>query len=155
MKEWDAEMRKKDYSSEELIDFFKNQPMDFAPGEKFLYNNSAYFLLGYIIEKASGKTYEAYLKDTFFEPLGMNNSSYGNTSRIIKNRAAGYMKKDGEFINAFFLSMTQPYAAGSLLSTVDDLFKWYTAFMNDNVISKTNREKAHSSYFLNNGKPTS
>jgi CubicO group peptidase (beta-lactamase class C family) len=154
MKEWDAEMRKKDFTPVEMIDFFKNQPMDFAPGEKFMYNNSAYFMLGYIIEKASGKTYEEYLNDTFFEPLGMNNSSYGNPSRVIKNRAAGYMKKDGEFVNAEFLSMTQPYAAGSLLSTVDDIFTWYTAVMNDKVISQENRIKAHTSFKLNNGKPT-
>lgn len=154
MKEWDAEMRKKDFTPVEMIDFFKKEPMDFAPGEEFLYNNSAYFLLGYIIEKASGKTYEEYLEDTFFEPLGMSSSSYGNTSRVIKNRAAGYMRKNGEFVNAEFLSMTQPYAAGSLLSTVDDLFKWYTAVTNDNVISKENRVKAHTSFKLNNGKPT-
>jgi CubicO group peptidase (beta-lactamase class C family) len=154
MKEWDAEMRKKDFTPAEMIDFFKNQPMDFAPGEEFLYNNSAYFLLGHIIEKASGKTYEEYLKDTFFEPLGMTGTSYGNPSRVIKNRAAGYMKKNGEFVNAEFLSMTQPYAAGSLLSNVDDLFTWYTAVMNDKVISKENRVKAHTSFKLNNGKPT-
>jgi CubicO group peptidase (beta-lactamase class C family) len=154
MREWDAEMRKKDFSPEALIDFFKNQPMDFAPGEKFLYNNSAYFLLGYIIEKASGKTYEEYIQEALFEPLGMENSSYGNPSRVIKNRAAGYMKKNGEFVNAEFLSMTQPYAAGSLLSTVDDLFTWYTSIMNDKVISKENLIKAHTSFKLNNGKPT-
>jgi CubicO group peptidase (beta-lactamase class C family) len=154
IKEWDAEMRKKDFTPAEMIDFFKNQPMDFAPGEEFLYNNSAYFLLGHIIEKASGKTYEEYLKDTFFEPLGMTGTSYGNPSRVIKNRAAGYMKKNGEFVNAEFLSMTQPYAAGSLLSNVDDLFTWYTAVMNDKVISKENRVKAHTSFKLNNGKPT-
>ncbi|MCA1760767.1 MAG: beta-lactamase family protein, partial [Bacteroidales bacterium] len=139
MKSWDAEMRKKDFSPEEMIDFFKNQPMDFAPGEEFRYNNSAYFLLGYIIEKASGKTYEEYLQEALFEPLGMVNSFYGNSSKVIKNRAAGYMKKEDEFINADFLSMTQPYAAGSLLSNVDDLFTWYTAVMNDKVISKENR----------------
>jgi hypothetical protein len=64
------------------------------------------------------------------------------------------MKKNGEFVNAEFLSMTQTYAAGSLLSNVDDLFKWYTAIMNDKVISKENRVKAHTSFKLNNGKPT-
>ena len=154
MREWNSEMRKKDFTPVEMIDFFKNQPMDFAPGEKFLYNNSGYFLLGYIIEKISEKTYEEYIQETFFTPLGMKNSSYGNPSEVIKNRAAGYQKKDDEFVNAEFLSMTQPYAAGSLLSTVDDLYTWYTAVMNDKVISRENRQKAHSSYKLNNGKPT-
>jgi CubicO group peptidase (beta-lactamase class C family) len=154
MKEWDAEIRKKDFTPEALIDFFKKEPMDFAPGEKFMYNNSGYILLGYIIEKVSGKTYEEYIQGTFFTPLGMKNSSYGNPSKVIKNRAAGYQKNGDEFENADYLSMTQPYAAGSLLSTVDDLFKWYTTVMNDKVISKENRLKAHSSYKLNNGKPT-
>lgn len=154
MKEWDKEMRKKDFTPEEMIDFFKNEPMDFAPGEQFMYNNSAYFMLGYIIEKASGKTYEEYIEDTFFKPLGMKNSFYGHPSQIIKNRAAGYQGRGNEFENADFLSMTQPYSAGSLLSTVNDLMKWYTAVMSDKVISKENRLKAHTSYKLNNGEPT-
>jgi hypothetical protein len=84
----------------------------------------------------------------------MKNSSYGNTTCIIKNRAAGYQGKGNEFENADFISMTQPYAAGSLLSTVDDLYKWYTAVMNDKVISKENRQKAHTSFKLNNGEHT-
>jgi CubicO group peptidase (beta-lactamase class C family) len=154
MMSWDAEVRKKDFTPLQLIDYFKKEPMDFAPGDKFLYNNSGYVLLGYIIEKASGKTYEEYLKETFFTPLGMKNTSYDKSSLILKNRASGYQKKDDEFENADFLSMSQPYAAGSLLSTVDDLFKWYSAVMNDKVISKENRMKAHSSYKLNNNKPT-
>lgn len=128
--------------------------MNFAPGEEFRYNNPAYFMLGYIIEKASGKTYEEYIEDTFFKPLRMENSFCGSPSQIIKKRAAGYQGKGNEFENADFLSMTQPYASGSLLSTVDDLLKWYTDVMNDKVISKENRQKAHTSYKLNNSEPT-
>ena len=82
--------------------------MDFAPGEEFRYNNSAYFLLGYLIEILSGTTYEAYIDSVFFQPLGMHNSLYGNTSRIIKNRALGYQKNEDDFENADFLSMMQP-----------------------------------------------
>jgi len=92
MDEWTSEVRKKNFTPEELTDFFKNQPMDFAPGEKYSYNNSAYFLLGYLIEILSGKTYEVFIDSVFFQPLGLNNSFYGNTSRIIKNRAAGQMR---------------------------------------------------------------
>lgn len=154
MKEWDAEVQKKDFTPEGLLDYFKYQPMDFKPGEKFRYNNSAYFILGYIIDIVSGKSYEAYIDSVFFKPLKMTNSYYGSTSRIIKNRAYGYSKKDGVFINADFLSMTQPYAAGSLLSTVDDLYIWYNAVFNDQVISKTSREEAHTTYLLNNGEKT-
>jgi len=85
-----VEYVRKDLTPIEAIDLFKNEPMDFEPGEQYLYNNSAYFILGYIIELVSGQTYEEYIDENFFQPLGMENSYYGNTSRIIPNRAAGY-----------------------------------------------------------------
>lgn len=154
MEEWTTEVRKKDFTPPELIDFFKNEPMDFAPGEEFRYNNSAYFLLGYIIEIASGQTYESYIDENFFKPLGMSNSYYGSTSRIIHNRADGYAMREEEYKNDDFLSMTQPYGAGSLLSTVDDLYTWYKAVMSGEVISEASLKKATTSYVLNNGKKT-
>jgi CubicO group peptidase (beta-lactamase class C family) len=150
MKKWDSEARKRDFTPAELVDYFKNQPMDFKPGEEFRYNNSGYILLGHIIELVSGKTYEEYIQENIFTPLNMENSSYGSTSRIIKNRAYGYDKANENYKNADFLSMTQPYAAGSLLSTIDDVHKWYKAVLADKVISKENREKAHNNSTLNN-----
>lgn len=154
MMEWTEEVRKRDFTPAELVDFFKNEPMDFAPGEEFRYNNSAYFLLGYIVEIVSGKSYETFIDENFFQPLGMKNSYYGSTTRIIHNRSDGYaMGKDG-YINADFLSMTQPFGAGSLLSTVDDLYTWYTAVMNHEVISEESLTKATTTSQLNNGKKT-
>ncbi|NJO88507.1 MAG: serine hydrolase [Chloroflexia bacterium] len=137
-----------------MIDFFKDEPMDFKPGEEYRYNNSAYFILGYIIELVSGKTYAEYIDETFFKPLGMNNSYYGNTSKIIENRAAGYQKNGDNYENADFLSITQPYSAGSLLSTVDDLAKWYQAVVQYKVVKKESLDKALTSYVLKNGQPT-
>lgn len=154
MKEWDAEVQKKDFTPTELIAFFKNQPMDFKPGEEFHYNNSAYFILGYIIEVVSGKSYEEYIDSVFFKPLKMTNSYYDSSSKIIKNRAYGYNKNEDDYMNQDFLNMTQPYAAGSLLSSVDDLYKWYSAVMNDEVISETSRKEAHTPHLLNDGQKT-
>ncbi len=154
LEKWTDEERKRDFTPKEMVDYFKDEPMDFAPGEAYRYNNSAYFLLGYIIEIVSGKTYEAFLDENFFKPLGMNHSYYGNTAPIIKNRAAGYQEGETGNTNADFLSMTQPYAAGSLLSNVDDLYTWYKAVMDDKVVSKESRMKAHTAFKLNNGKPT-
>lgn len=154
MKTWTADLRKMYYAPKEKIDFFKNEPMDFAPGEKYKYNNSGYILLGSIIEIVSGKKYSEYIDENFFKPLGMNNSFYGSTSDIIKDRAKGYQKQDGSYKNANFLDMSNPYAAGSLTSTVDDLYKWNNAVFNYNVQSKSTLDKAHSSYKLNNGKLT-
>ena len=78
-----------DMKPEEVINTFKSQPMEFAPGTKFNYNNSGYFLLGYIIEKVSGKAYPEYIEENFFKPLGMTNSLYGSDVKIVKNRAWG------------------------------------------------------------------
>jgi len=151
MKDFQAMMRK-DMTPAEIIAVFKNEPMDFAPGTKWNYNNSGYILLGYIIEKVSGKTYEQYIKDNLFVPAGMTNSGYGNENRIIKNRAKGYQGSGNNYENANYLSMTVPYAAGSLISTVEDLWKWNQAVHSYKIVSKASLDKAFTNYKLSNSK---
>jgi len=152
MESW-APVWRKDFEPKELIDFFKNEPMDFAPGEKWLYNNSAYFILGYIIELASGQTYEQFIEDNIFEALGMRSSLYGSNSKIIKKRAYGYQKNE-EYINAEYLSLSQPYAAGSLMSTVEDLFIWNRAIRSNKLVKQESIDLAFTNYELNNGEKT-
>lgn len=146
------EKGKQDFEPPEIIDMFKNLPMDFAPGEQYLYNNSAYFLLGYIIEKVSGMTYPEFLEINIFEPLGMDNSYFGSQRKIIKNRAYGYQKQDDVFVNAQYVSLKNPYAAGSIMSTVDDLLTWNTALHDHKLVSGETVEKAFTNYTLNNEK---
>ncbi|QKZ13495.1 serine hydrolase [Spirosoma sp. KUDC1026] len=153
MKEFGSIM-KKDMSPTELIDFFKNQPMEFEPGTKWAYCNSGYFLLGYIIEKVSGKTYPQYTEEVFFKPLGMTNSYYGDNAKLIKNRAAGYQEGKNGINNADYLSMTQPYAAGSIQSTVGDLWKWHQAVHSYKLVKKETLDKAFTRYRLSDGKLT-
>ena len=153
--EWTEEVRRKDFEPLDLIKTFQRDELDFPPGEKFKYNNTGYFILGYIIEKASGMSYPDYIKETFFKPLKMMNSYYGSSTQIIPNRASGYQKNaDGKLQNANYLSMTQPYSAGSLLSTVEDLAKWNEAVFSYKVVSKESLKKAHTPYKLNNGNET-
>lgn len=142
-----------DHTPLELIDVFKHKPMEFAPGEKWNYNNSAYFILGYVIEKVSGMSYEEYLEKNIFKPLGMKNTYYGSMSRIIKNRATGYDKKE-DYVHAEYLSLTIPYAAGSIMSTVEDLFIWQMALKAEKVINKESLALAQTNYALNNGEKT-
>ncbi len=149
-----APISRLDKKPEELIQFFKNQPMEFAPGTKWNYNNSGYFLLGYIIEKVSGKTYPEYIEENIFKALGMHNSYYGSDSKIIKNRAAAYGKDNKGFVNAEPLSMTLPYAAGSLQSTVEDLYKWNQAVHTYKLVKKETLDKAFTPYVLTDGKKT-
>lgn len=153
MTEFESMMRK-DMKPLELIDVFKNQPMEFAPGLKWNYNNSGYVLLGYIIEKISGKSYEQYVQENLFAPAGMTRSGYGNDNRIILNRAKGYQQGKDGFENAKYLSMTLPYAAGSLISTVEDLWKWNQALHSYKLVSKESLQKAFTDYKLSDGKPT-
>src|SRR5215475_9617836 len=145
-------MWRKDLSLSELIALFKDKPMDFAPGESWLYNNSAYVLLGAIIEKASGQTYQDYVEKQIFAPLGMTHSFYDRTDRVIPRRVSGYSKGKDGFVNCAYLSMTQPHAAGSLISSVDDLALWDAALYTDKVVKQESLRRAWTPFKLNNGK---
>ena len=112
------------HTIDQMIGFFRNLPLEWKPGEKYAYNNSGYFLLGVVIEKASGKKYEDALKEMILTPLGLKDTGYDWTATIIPKRAAGYMGMGEKMTNTAPLDMQQPYAAGSLYSTVDDLLKW-------------------------------
>jgi CubicO group peptidase (beta-lactamase class C family) len=109
---------------ESMIARFKAKPLQFEPGSKFHYSNSGYFLLGAVIEKVSGTTYEAFLKDAIFEPLDMTATGYDHPMTVLSKRASGYNRVGNLLMNAPYLDMNQPYAAGSLYSTVGDLLKW-------------------------------
>lgn len=116
-----------DLSTAALIDSFKDQPADFAPGEGWAYNNSGYVLVGAVIEAASGKSWHAHLNDVLFAPAGLKSTVYGANDALISGMANGYTVRDGRVAPAAFLSMTQPHAAGALVSTVDDLHRWNRA----------------------------
>ncbi|MET2985327.1 serine hydrolase [Aureibaculum conchae] len=124
------------YKPEEFVEKFAHKDLEFTPGEKFNYSNSGYFLLGVIAEKLSGKTYEQMLLDNIFTPLGMKNSGYDNHGDILKNRATGYEKNGKDFVNSRYLDMSIPYAAGSLYSTVEDLYVWDQALYTNKLLSK-------------------
>lgn len=140
---------------DEMVAVFKDLPIEFAPGEQFAYNNSGYVLLGAIIEKVSGLSYEEFIQQKIFDPLGMTRSYYDNHARIIPDRVSGYGGAPGEYRNARYLSMTQPYAAGSLLSTVEDLLRWNTALFGGELISQASLKKMTTPYELSSGGPNS
>ena len=98
------------------------------------YNNSGYFLLGAIIEKVTGKTYAEAVQERIFDPLGMKASGYDLAAPLIPKRASGYQLAAGKYINAPYLDMTIPYAAGSLYSTVEDLYLWDRALYTEKLL---------------------
>lgn len=124
----------KDVSTSQLIDTFKNEKPDFAPGEAWAYNNSGYVLVGAVIEAASGQPWHAYLEQALFEPLGMAHTGYGADPAIVARQVHGYSVDGTQVVPAKILSMTQPHAAGALVSSVDDLLKWNRALHEGKVL---------------------
>jgi CubicO group peptidase (beta-lactamase class C family) len=114
---------------------FRDKPLDFAPGEKFSYSNSGYVLLGYLIEKIAGGSYEKFVRDNIFTPLGMQDSGYDSNSAVILRRAAGYAPGKDGLENAGFVNMTIPFAAGALYSTTGDLLKWEQGLFGAKLLS--------------------
>jgi CubicO group peptidase (beta-lactamase class C family) len=137
------------FSGEKLVAWLKDKPLEFAPGEKYNYNNSGYYLLGYLIEKVSGKSYEQYLKENIFEPLGMKDTGYDHNKEIMKNRATGYTAKGKEIENAEFIDMTVPGGAGALYSTAEDLYIWDRALYTEKLVKKPTLEKIYTPFKSN------
>ncbi|MBM4186189.1 MAG: beta-lactamase family protein [Gemmatimonadetes bacterium] len=111
------------------------KPMDFAPGTKWSYNNSGYVLLGMLIEKVTGRSWGDDLRARFATPLGLADTRDCRTEPIIPRRAHGYENKDGQWANAQFLAMSQPFSAGAICSTVGDLVRWNRALHTGKVVS--------------------
>lgn len=125
----------------ELVTRFRDKPLDFATGEKFSYSNSGFVLLTYILEKATGGTYEKFVQDNIFTPLGMKDSGVDSNSAVIHHRASGYVFAKDHFENAGFINMTVPQGAGALYSTTDDLFKWEQGLFGGKLLNAASLEK--------------
>lgn len=128
------------FTIDEFIKKYASGDLEFEPGSKFVYDNSGYFLLGAIIEKVTGKPYEQVVKENIFDPLGMKNSGYDRWNTILSNRATGYTSTPGGYETAPYLDMSIPYAAGSLYSTVEDLFLWDQALYGDKLLSAASKQ---------------
>lgn len=122
------------------IDQFKDLPLQFKPGEQWKYSNSGYFLLGYVIERAAGESYESFLRKNIFDSLRLANTGYDHHAAILKNRAAGYSRGLKGVVNARYLDMGHPYAAGALYSTVEDLYAWCEALFSSRLLSAKSLE---------------
>ncbi|HSF48440.1 MAG TPA: serine hydrolase domain-containing protein, partial [Burkholderiales bacterium] len=134
------EISRNPYNVSDFVKKYASGDLEFEPGTKFKYNNSGYFLLGAIVERVTGKPYEQALKERILDPLGMKNTGYDRHATILAKRAAAYEKRPDGYINAPYLDMSLPYAAGSLYSTVEDLYLWDQALYTDKLLSAQLKE---------------
>lgn len=147
--------RAMDVTRDQVFGWLSAAPFDFEPGERYLYNNSGYWLLGAVIEKLSGEPYDTAIERLLLEPLCLQSTRYDVPAEIVPNRAAGYVRDAGRFRNAGPNSPTRPYASGALLSTVLDLAVWQRALFGGKVLSAESLRLMSTPGRLNDGKPTS
>lgn len=143
-----------DYPEAQIIELIARQKaLNFKPGDKHLYSNSGYFLLGEIVKRVSGKSLNEFTKEKIFQPLGMKITHfYDDFTRVVKNRAIGYFpKKDGYGIAVYLFDLV---GDGGLLTSVEDLFSWDQNFYHNKLGKQGQKliEQILTPGTLNNGK---
>lgn len=139
------------YTPKQGVDYFRNEPLEFKPSNQFKYSNSNYYLLGYILEMVTGKSYAEYLQKNIFDKVGLNNTYYIDTDKNITNTPQGYSKFDGQLEKATLQNITTIYSAGGIMSSAEDLFKWHQALYNNKLINRELLTKAFTPYLFADG----
>lgn len=142
------------YRPDELISIFAEGELQFTPGERYAYSNPGYVVLGKIIETITGISYEEVLQERIFTPLKMEDSGYDHHYTILKNRASGYAKTygRGNYVNTNYVDMSIPYAAGSIYSTVEDLYLWDQALYDSTLLAPEYMDLLFGSYIPTRGR---
>ncbi len=143
-----------DYMSQDSAAFriardARKRPLDFEPGSRFHYSNSAYILLGFIVERAAGVPYEVFLRTRIHEPLGMTRSGQDHSAELLADRASGYRLRPGaapiayynglsrhDYLNAFYQLMQPPQADAGLVTTARDLYRWDQALYTERLVPR-------------------
>jgi CubicO group peptidase (beta-lactamase class C family) len=115
------------YSTEELIQTFRERPLVAAPGTKWAYTNTEYYLVAYLIEHLSGEKYGTYLADHIFKPLGMSHSGFAGTLDIVPQMTQGYTRENGRLRLRDYFDRSLEIGAGGIYTTVGDLVIWNRA----------------------------
>lgn len=122
---------------------FENKPLEFSPGTKWDYSNSAYLLLGFIIEDVTGMTYYQAARKMIFQPLRMTHTGFDFTNLSAKEKAIGFMRVNEQVqIKAPIVDSTVSFSAGAMYSTTSDLYKWYLGLKNNRIISAASKQMA-------------
>jgi len=141
-------------SPETLVKLFGDKPLDFAPGDNLVYNNSGFFLLGLIIEKVSGEKYDDFVKTNLFDKVGMPGSYYCSERAIHHHHAHGYDTFANVLVLKGAISHVWPFSAGSLCSTAADLTAWTAALHGGKVLSAESYRAMTTGATLNDGSKT-
>jgi len=145
------EIERKHLTTDDILSLFKDKPLEFNPGDRFSYSNSGYNLLGAIIERVSGMSYEDFVEKNIFQRLGMSNSFYDRPEEVRQNKVPGYVKDSIGYKFADYMTMCAPFSAGGLRSNVIDLALWNKAIHEGELLPLESLEKAFIPVKLNTG----
>lgn len=125
----------------QMVARFSDLPLDFQPGERHAYSNSNYLVLGLIVERASGQRLGEFLRQHVLDPLGLQDSGLDSNLTILPRRAAGYIHRNGQYLNAPHSDMSVPHGAGAMYSTTHDLWRWSESVFVDKLLTPASRAK--------------
>jgi CubicO group peptidase (beta-lactamase class C family) len=139
-------------SQQRVMDIFNKKPPAFKPGTKFEYCNSGYFLLGVIIEKLTGMSYEEAVRKLILSSLHMDHTGFDFINLHSASKATGYLTADADKPEpAVLMDSTVTYSAGAIYSTTGDLYKWATAIGKGEILSKSSWEQAFTPHLEHYG----
>lgn len=136
IKDFFPRISRQNFSREDYIKIFMDSSLAFEPGTKYLYSSWGYFTLGYIMERVTGKSYAALMKEDIFDKIGMTNSGSYFHTQIVNKRASGYDYSLGGYTSGDFRDQSNTMGTGDLYSTVDDIFKLDRAISNNTLLNK-------------------
>ena len=148
-------IEREDFTPDRLTSYFDYMPLEFAPGSRYRYSSSGYVLLGRIIEKVTGESYHDYMIKNVLAPAGLTHTLYANEHTIVPGRVSGYTRDNGFYENCEYQSISLAYAAGDLMSNVDDLYKWNKALLSYKLVSQASLQRAFTPFTLKNGSHSS
>jgi D-alanyl-D-alanine carboxypeptidase len=125
-----------DYSTRQMRMAAESTPVDAPPGRRFQYSDQGYFLLGQVIEKASGTTYRQFLQERIFRPAGMTASTTLNQYELIKGRVPSYLLRQSRITPAqrsYHFSLVSHFG---IMSTAEDLARYAQALLNGGLLNR-------------------
>lgn len=139
--EWDDSLSMRRFDRVDFLDVVRERPLLFAPGAEYKYSNTGYYLLGLVIDRVSGTSYEEYLHRNIFAPLGMTSTRVDDGRTLVPNRTTGYYWAANSFVHALPQNVLLSLGSGGILSTTGDLLRWDAALYTDTILSRSSRDE--------------
>jgi len=139
------------WTAEQIAASYRGKPLEFSPGTQWKYSDWGFCLLGLVIEKITGTSYEQALRTRILDPLEMHETGYDHSEKILKDRAAGYRRVGNDLANAEYIDMRPVYSAGALYSTAADLYKWDRALYSNAILPRSALDLMWKDHMANTG----